>query len=292
VDYPTCEFIFTGQRYDAESQIYHYKARFYVPKLGRFGQNDPIVIAGGINLYAAYHVVYGGVDPLGTDVGWTYRLTPNDPYGDKGDKLSQGGRQLYNIGEGLPGTPGENNESNSMIDASVLIGEGWNTPDTIRGLATAFSLLNYPPHGQPCYKLIVRENIDNDTIRAAIATCDIIYYIGHGQNPVNPLRPNNYGMQHGSFDDYSDIKWEEMKGTCTALSCYGDNIANYLNKQTDGKRFRGAAESLDKKVFINDMVKQLAREITAMAEECCEKGTKKKSVCVLAGKQTLPKRRP
>jgi len=43
VDYPTCEFIFTGQRYDAESQIYHYKARFYVPKLGRFGQNDPIL---------------------------------------------------------------------------------------------------------------------------------------------------------------------------------------------------------------------------------------------------------
>ncbi len=42
VDYPTCEFIFTGQRYDAESGIYHYKARFYVPELGRFGQCDPI----------------------------------------------------------------------------------------------------------------------------------------------------------------------------------------------------------------------------------------------------------
>ncbi len=42
VDFPICDFIFTGQRYDAESRIYHYKARFYVPELGRFGQKDYI----------------------------------------------------------------------------------------------------------------------------------------------------------------------------------------------------------------------------------------------------------
>ena len=55
VDYPTCEFIFTGQRWDAESQVYHYKARFYVPKLGRFGQRDLIEFSDGRQIYRYVH---------------------------------------------------------------------------------------------------------------------------------------------------------------------------------------------------------------------------------------------
>ncbi|HEX4053706.1 MAG TPA: RHS repeat-associated core domain-containing protein, partial [Tepidisphaeraceae bacterium] len=41
VNYPTCTFIFTGQRYDAETQVYYYKRRFYCPNLGRFASRDP-----------------------------------------------------------------------------------------------------------------------------------------------------------------------------------------------------------------------------------------------------------
>jgi RHS repeat-associated protein len=37
---PTCEFIFTGQRFDAETTNYYYKARYYLPKWGRFGSRD------------------------------------------------------------------------------------------------------------------------------------------------------------------------------------------------------------------------------------------------------------
>lgn len=37
-----CSFIFTGRRYDAETQIYFYRARYYEPGLGRFLGKDPI----------------------------------------------------------------------------------------------------------------------------------------------------------------------------------------------------------------------------------------------------------
>ncbi|MBY0563494.1 MAG: hypothetical protein K2P58_04830 [Hyphomonadaceae bacterium] len=42
----------TGQMWLAEAQLYHYKARAYLPQLGRFAQTDPIGMAGGVNLYA------------------------------------------------------------------------------------------------------------------------------------------------------------------------------------------------------------------------------------------------
>ncbi len=45
-------FGFTGQRYDTETGLYYFKARYYSPSLGRFLQTDPIGYAGGgLNLY-------------------------------------------------------------------------------------------------------------------------------------------------------------------------------------------------------------------------------------------------
>jgi RHS repeat-associated protein len=52
-------FGYTGQRIDAESGLYYYRARMYSPAWGRFLQPDPIGLAGGKNLYA-----YVGNDPL------------------------------------------------------------------------------------------------------------------------------------------------------------------------------------------------------------------------------------
>jgi RHS repeat-associated protein len=50
-DEPRCEFIFTGRRYDAETGLYFYRARYYGPQQGRFLQRDPLSYLMGMHLY-------------------------------------------------------------------------------------------------------------------------------------------------------------------------------------------------------------------------------------------------
>lgn len=55
----TGRFQYTGQPWLAEAGVYHYRARAYLPQLGRFLQTDPIGYAAGANIYA-----YVGGDPV------------------------------------------------------------------------------------------------------------------------------------------------------------------------------------------------------------------------------------
>lgn len=55
----TGRFQYTGQAWLAEAQAYHYRARTYLPRIGRFLQTDPISYQAGMNLYG-----YVGQDPL------------------------------------------------------------------------------------------------------------------------------------------------------------------------------------------------------------------------------------
>jgi RHS repeat-associated protein len=44
-------FTFTGREYDAETGLYHYRARTYGSSLGRFLSRDPLGYVDGMNLY-------------------------------------------------------------------------------------------------------------------------------------------------------------------------------------------------------------------------------------------------
>ena len=68
-------FGYTGQIYMPDLSMYHYKARVYDPKTGRFAQNDPIGYGDGLNTYNYVGSdPINGVDPLGLCVLPTFSV--------------------------------------------------------------------------------------------------------------------------------------------------------------------------------------------------------------------------
>ena len=80
VVYPTCAFLFTGQRYDAETGNYYYKKRYYSPKWGRFFARDPLLHGRPSNLFEyAISTPTNMVDKYGAQEGPPDSRLPNRP---------------------------------------------------------------------------------------------------------------------------------------------------------------------------------------------------------------------
>ncbi|MBI9019300.1 MAG: hypothetical protein JEZ07_18765 [Phycisphaerae bacterium] len=62
-------YMFTGRRWDDETETYYYRFRNYCPMLGRFMQNDPLGYVDGMNSYAYCGNNPGNwVDPMGLKI--------------------------------------------------------------------------------------------------------------------------------------------------------------------------------------------------------------------------------
>lgn len=63
------EYLYTGQRLDAETGLYYYKNRYYDASTGRFIQRDPMGYIDGLNMYAyADNSPSNYMDPLGLSI--------------------------------------------------------------------------------------------------------------------------------------------------------------------------------------------------------------------------------
>jgi len=50
------ELLYQGRRYDSESNLYYYRARYYDPILGRFLSTDPLGYKDSMNLYQGFNM--------------------------------------------------------------------------------------------------------------------------------------------------------------------------------------------------------------------------------------------
>jgi RHS repeat-associated protein len=79
-------YVFTGRRFDLETGLYYYRARYYNPHIGRFLQTDPVGYGDGINWYS-----YCGNNPINyLDPSGLFTIiwegNNNDPYKDAIEK--------------------------------------------------------------------------------------------------------------------------------------------------------------------------------------------------------------
>ena len=60
--------LFTAQALDSESGMYHFRARMFSAKLGKFLSRDPLKYIDGLNLHAAYMAMHLTTDPFGLSI--------------------------------------------------------------------------------------------------------------------------------------------------------------------------------------------------------------------------------
>lgn len=96
----TCNFGFTGQRYDTELSLYYFKRRYYSPKLGRFLQADPLGFT-DTSLHLYTYVLNNPLrytDPMGLEADYD-----QSPYSPEGTPILDGEGNIKGYSDGKGG---------------------------------------------------------------------------------------------------------------------------------------------------------------------------------------------
>jgi RHS repeat-associated protein len=76
-----CPFRYQGQYEDGETGLYYNRFRYYSPEEGVYISQDPIRLAGGMNIYSYVHDTNGWVDIfglVGCEIDWSRRRGDGD----------------------------------------------------------------------------------------------------------------------------------------------------------------------------------------------------------------------
>ncbi len=95
-----CPWRFPGQYEDEETGLYYNRFRYHDPESGRYISQDPIRVAGGLDLYGYVRDVFTWTDPLGLSGCKIYRGTDfgneKDIFRETGLVMSDAAREAYN----------------------------------------------------------------------------------------------------------------------------------------------------------------------------------------------------
>lgn len=212
-------FRYTGRRFDSETGLYYYRARYYSPELGRFLQTDPVGYKDDFNLYG-----YVSNDPLNhTDPSGAIIDTLMDSY----EVLTAAGRVFgataaFAVGVATgndalanEAAEGLREERTNMIIAGAAVIIPFVSVKVVKGIRGAMAHGNSRISTKPQHRYEIRDTQTGDVKKTGISGQKLN---ADGSSPRANKQVNKLNKQAGQQGQYAaDVKETNIPGREAAL---------------------------------------------------------------------------